>query len=226
MMTEEQKKEADKFNWWHCIKLDETYTTKGLSTHGTTKQNFDQVFGFPESFEGKTILDVGAWDGLFSFEAEKRGAGEVTAIDIYQPCQGQLEGYKEKANEPFQFAKKILNSKVKFQFSSLEDYTTKTKYDVIFYFGVMYHIENPLGAVKKLMSLTKQNEGTIIVETAITDSWLSIPILEYRPGYYNDPTNQFYPNPLWVEKAFKENGAKSVQVVYKDQYRATFRITT
>src|SRR5271163_4333592 len=32
---------------------------------------------------GKTLLDVGAWDGYFSFAAERLGASRVVAADTY-----------------------------------------------------------------------------------------------------------------------------------------------
>lgn len=32
---------------------------------------------------GKTVLDVGAWDGFFSFTAEERGAKRVVSFDSY-----------------------------------------------------------------------------------------------------------------------------------------------
>ena len=34
---------------------------------------------FSQGVLGKTVLDVGAWDGFFSFEAERRGAARVSA---------------------------------------------------------------------------------------------------------------------------------------------------
>ena len=39
--------------------------------------------GLPESFKGESFLDIGANDGFYSFEAEKRGASNVVALDIY-----------------------------------------------------------------------------------------------------------------------------------------------
>ena len=30
---------------------------------------------------GKSVLNVAAWDGFFSFEAERLGAGRVVALD-------------------------------------------------------------------------------------------------------------------------------------------------
>lgn len=40
----------------------------------------------PDSFCGKTVLDIGAWDGFYSFEAERRGAALVLATDSF--CWG------------------------------------------------------------------------------------------------------------------------------------------
>ena len=31
-------------------------------------------------FRGKTVLDIGCWDGYWSFYAERRGAREVVAL--------------------------------------------------------------------------------------------------------------------------------------------------
>jgi tRNA (mo5U34)-methyltransferase len=229
-MTEEQKKLADSYNWWHRIKLTEDYTTKGSCPHGN-ESDFESRFGLPKDMTGLSVLDVGTWDGLFAFEAEKRGA-EVDAIDCYQKCAGQqLEMLK--AHEPFRLAYSVLNSGVVFGFNTLEDYEPTLfidddyprdeyiKYDYIFHFGIMYHIKNPLGHVEKLMELVAPG-GTILVETAI--SKMFGPVLEYAPGFDNDPTNFFYPTVEWMELAFKENGAKSVECFYNDGIRATFRI--
>ena len=38
---------------------------------------------FRASLAGLTVLDIGAWDGFFSFEAERRGAARVVAADYF-----------------------------------------------------------------------------------------------------------------------------------------------
>lgn len=226
-MTEEQKKEADSLFWWHRIPLTSDYTTPGECPHGN-ESDFESRFGLPKDLTGKTVLDIGGWDGLFSFEAEKRGASEVDMIDIYQtPKQ-----YKANSNRPFQLAKEILKSNVLYQNHTLESYDPRLacgdliQYDLILYYGVLYHVKDPLGVVEKLTGLVKSG-GTILIETTISDPSLynnEQAILEYRPGFDNDVTNQFYPNKAWIEKAFIEHGANEVQVVYKDDNRATFKV--
>ena len=38
----------------------------------------------PEDLTGMRVLDIGARDGFYTFEAERRGAREVVALD-YEP---------------------------------------------------------------------------------------------------------------------------------------------
>lgn len=225
-MNEADLREMNGYFWWHKIKLDDEGTvTPGICPHGTGT-DIETRFGLPKDMKGMKVLDVGTWDGLFAFEAEKRGA-QVHAIDIYQKCAGQ-KSEAIRANRPFQFAKEQLKSDVRFSFENLESFTSNDaypfKYDYIFYFGVMYHVENPLGAVKQLIRSTKSG-GIILVETAICNHEEE-PLLAYRPGHQNDKTNIFYPNPKWVEEAFLTNGAKSVEMFYSDPERATFKIST
>lgn len=223
-MTPEQKALVDSYKWWHRIPLSDDYTTPGICPHGNSS-DFESRFGFLKDFSGKSVLDVGTYDGLFAFEAEKRGAGHITAIDLYQYSNDPII-----ANQPFQLAKEVLKSNIIFRFDTLEIYNYTTisselmynRFDYILHYGILYHIKNPLQHVEMLMNLANDG-GTILLETAISKT-TTVPSLEYRPGFDEDPTNYFYPNKEWVELAFKENGAKSVECFYNDGIRATFRI--
>jgi len=44
--------------------------TPGQDIDGETKIEFNKI---PTDLRGKTVLDIGAWDGLFLFEAERVG---------------------------------------------------------------------------------------------------------------------------------------------------------
>src|SRR3989338_8472945 len=67
--------------WWHSIDLG-----NGIKTHGhkTTRQlqNELNAMRLPD-LNNKTVMDIGAWDGFYSFEAERRGASRVLALDHY-----------------------------------------------------------------------------------------------------------------------------------------------
>lgn len=54
-------------------------------------------------------LDIGAWDGFFSFEAERRGAAHVTALDHHVCCldhhahRRDVEECRERGQAPEHF---------------------------------------------------------------------------------------------------------------------------
>ena len=70
--------------WFHKIKLAPDLVTPGWSDAEKDKLPY---FGLPVSMQGMRVLDVGCCEGFFSFEAERRGAREVIAID---PVPGSL----------------------------------------------------------------------------------------------------------------------------------------
>ena len=66
---------ADAHRWYHTIDLGGGIVTRGVDN---SPERLARL-GLPVSLAGKTVLDVGAWDGFFSFEAERRGAARVVA---------------------------------------------------------------------------------------------------------------------------------------------------
>ena len=74
--------------WGHSIDLGQ-----GITTPGRVMNNLSTVkkLQLPDDLSGKRVLDIGAWDGFYSFECEKKGA-EVVAIDNL--CRMQKEDEK------------------------------------------------------------------------------------------------------------------------------------
>jgi tRNA (mo5U34)-methyltransferase len=70
---------AGELRWYHTIDLGQGVITSG---EDKTPQRLDRL-GLPGDLSGRSVLDVGAWDGFFSFEAERRGASRVVASDWY-----------------------------------------------------------------------------------------------------------------------------------------------
>ena len=63
--------------WFHTIDLG-----GGLVTDGRDESPRKLGWiGLPSDLRGRSVLDVGAWDGFFSFECERRGADRVVALD-------------------------------------------------------------------------------------------------------------------------------------------------
>ena len=70
--------------WFHSIEIEKGLVTPGRVPHWYLLDMLKSL-GFPESLEGLSVLDIGAWDGFFSFEAERRGAKRVVAYDLHPP---------------------------------------------------------------------------------------------------------------------------------------------
>lgn len=173
--------------WWHSIKLGK-YVTPGHMGKGYVKAIEKSI---PVDLTGKSVLDVGAWDGYFSFLAESRGAGRVLAIDNLQN-RDKTEGLIG-----FQVAKEILGSNVEYEVMDVRDVDRlEEDFDVIFYFGVYYHVEDPYMTFVKLQRKCREYmilEGHVIEDprpvmkfyfeaelqgSAATDYWgASIPCL-------------------------------------------------
>src|SRR5271156_626967 len=96
-----QSRVAD-FQWHHSINLGGGVITPGnksLSTCvGEASLIFDRV-----DLGGRTVLDIGAWNGFFSFEAKRRGPSRVLATDSYCWSHPQIRG-----RETFDIARSAL----------------------------------------------------------------------------------------------------------------------
>ena len=68
--------------WYHSFELPDGSRFEGHNTLEILNRRYAR-FPLPGDLRGKRVLDVGAWDGWFSFEAERHGA-EVTAIDCVE----------------------------------------------------------------------------------------------------------------------------------------------
>jgi tRNA (mo5U34)-methyltransferase len=201
MMTPEQLEKFQKIKWFHRIDLGEGIITPGRMGH--TVEMATTYFGMPKDLTGKTVLDIGCGDGIFSFEAERRG-GIVTASDTPNKIKWN------ESSDGFHFAKEILNSKIPYWECDVYDIPDGIiPHDIVFFYGVLYHLLNPIFALQKIAKATKE---FALIETAYAPS-NGKPQWEFRPGYHNDATNWWYPTPEGLYAALKYVGFKSWEVV-------------
>ena len=216
MKKEELQKRIDEIDWWHSIDLPtddfDMLVTPGAVDHCSEELATDR-FGMPLSLKNKTVLDVGTWDGYFAFLAEKRG-GIVTAIDPLQGCS-----HMDQGTAGFELAKEVLESNVTFYQQSLFVHSLNfgfgnLTYDIVLYYGVLYHVEDPIGELYNLFKITGE---FALIETAISPeielNGERLPNWVFKPGHENDPTNFFYPNLTGLETALKHVGFKSMDFI-------------
>jgi tRNA (mo5U34)-methyltransferase len=191
---------------------------KGIFTPGGNPvKDLCALVELPGDLSGKHVLDVGAWNGCFSFECERRGAAEVVAFGPEDP---EVVGFNR--------LKKLLGSKVEYVTGSV--YTLSPRdlgtFDVILFLGVLYHLRYPLLALDRLRSVSC---GDVYVETHVIDNspWLRGPMRFlsklplFRPAWRRTPiwrqyreyelhprdqSNWFGPNKVAVLEAFQSAG--------------------
>ena len=142
--------------WHHRIELAPGIFTPGLQW----TQDLLAGINLPEDLSGLRVLDLGARDGFFSFECERRGAAEVIAVD-----------YAPVGSTGFDVASKILDSKVKWLTANVYKINELNlgKFDLILFLGVIYHLRNPYLAIDRIYDALKI-DGKVIVESHIIDS--------------------------------------------------------
>ncbi len=202
--------------WWHRIQLPDGSYTPGAVHYGPDGGDWPTTrFGMPTDLTGKTVLDIGTYDGFFAFEAEKRGAKSVVAVDRFNIVM-----------DTFKIAKDMLNSNVVYNGSfDVDRYINGWQFNVVLFYGVLYHLENPLLAMANVHRLTTDG-GICLLETAMSTRLDNkIPALEYDPGVEGDPTNRFYPNEKWIEKAALTVGFTKCEYVGGVTNRSTYRLT-
>jgi tRNA (mo5U34)-methyltransferase len=180
--SEELQARTDELMWFHTIDLGNGVKTKGVGVLSTGAEILPDV-------KGKTVLDIGAWDGKFSFLAEQAGATSVTALDHFAwgvdfvargdywkeciekgvfPDQSRDETDFWHPELPgrrgFEFAKKTLNSAVE---PLVTDFATTDlealgQFDVVLYLGVLYHMKEPLTCLERVRAVTKE---VAVIET-------------------------------------------------------------
>lgn len=144
---------GSRFVWHQRFEL-----APGVDTPGVNSVAFllDRA-GVPADLTGLSVLDVGTTNGGCAFEAERRGARRVVAVDLVGP---DVFG--------FDAIRGFLGSRVEFVQASvyeLPDRLPET-FDLVFFFGVLYHLRHPLLALDRLWEMTGRD---IVIETAICD---------------------------------------------------------
>jgi tRNA (mo5U34)-methyltransferase len=199
--------------WFHTIDLGDGIVTPGRD-ESARKLSW---IGLPRDLSGLSVLDVGAWDGFFSFEAERRGAARVVAVDgpaWREPAWGP-GGYGTKAG--FELARRALGSSVEDRELDLEDISPETvgRFDVVLFLGVLYHLKHPWPVLERVASVC---DDLLIVETHADLLDLRRPAMAMYPGaeLAGDASNWWGPNIPALVAMLHEEGFAQVDVVHRE----------
>ncbi len=206
MNLEELRTQVAAIKWFHTIDLGNGIITPGLDDSPGKLGWID----LPQHLDHTSVLDIGAWDGFFSFESERRGASRVVATDSF--CWGG-SGWGTKAG--FELARRALNSKVEDMEIDVMGLSPEIvgQFDLVLFLGVLYHLRHPLLALEKIYSVTRH---WAIIETHVDLLGTELPAMRFYPDAElgGDGSNWWGPNPVAVEEMLKAVGFQTVKRVH------------
>jgi tRNA (mo5U34)-methyltransferase len=203
--------------WFHSHAFPDGERTDGIKPAAVLAKEADAIFA--PGVEGKSVLDIGAWDGYFSFEAERRGAARVLATDHF--CWSG-PGWGTKAG--FDYAHRKFKSKVEtldIDVPAIAPETVGT-FDVVLFLGVLYHVKDPFASLERVASVTKE---LMVVETESAFDPFPWPLMRFYEGtsLNDDPTNFWAPNKACLEAMFREIGFKRTEIKRHPAVRPSWR---
>jgi tRNA (mo5U34)-methyltransferase len=193
-----------RIRWFHTIDLGGGIVTPGIET--TTAEKLEYI-GLPEDLSGKTVLDVGAWDGFFSFECERRGAERVLATD-------SLMWRLETGKAGFDTAREALGSRVEdleVDVMELSPQRVGGTFDIVLFLGVLYHMRDPMLALEHAASVAGER---MIIETHLDMLQVPTAAMAFYPfdELAGDFSNWVGPNLLAVDGMLRASGFREVLI--------------
>jgi tRNA (mo5U34)-methyltransferase len=145
--------ELARLGWYHTMELPDGRVIPGFLTLDVLRNRLAQ-FPIPPDLHGKRVLDIGAWDGWFTFALERRGA-QVMAVDS-TPFEG------------FRIARDLFGSQAEYRIEDVCRLTPATVgyFDIVMFLGVLYHLKHPMLALERVCELATD---MVCVESFVTD---------------------------------------------------------
>lgn len=218
--------QAQQIAWWHGgMHLDNDVITQGESMPA---RDLLPRIALPQELTGKTVLDIGTWDGFMAFECERRGAARVVAVDSFvwsDEFKKVIPSATGRAG--FDLAHNAYRSKVEAIECEVLDLSPQKLgvFDVVLFLGVLYHMRHPLLSLEKVAALVGD---LLIVESHIVIDSQSVPMMRFYPGgeLAGDPTNWWGPNTACLEAMLRTVGFSNVRCVSVWADHAVFHART
>jgi len=161
--------ERSRKGFWHSFELPDGSLIEGVTSLEALKQRLAQ-FPIPADLTGKRALDIGCWDGWYSFELERRGA-QVVAIDNWD-------------NPRFRQMHAAYGSRVDYRQLDMYELTPARigRFDLVLFMGVLYHLKHPLLALERVCALATDLaavDSFVLGEKHFAADILARPILEF-----------------------------------------------
>jgi len=179
------------YEWGHPIPFGVDRIADGKTPLSSVRKQAEFI---PEDLSGKSVLDIGAREGYFSFVAERRGADLVVGTDI-QP----------KNARKFRFARQELAPDVEYVISDIMQSVFTDEFDVVICYGLLYHLAEQNKLLDRLAEMTAE---TLCLETAVIPS----PFNREWVYHHDGATNRLFthdehtPTVPWVRRELSNRG--------------------
>ena len=174
--------------WYHNLKFSGIDTNETDTDYPARRwRHFEPQV--PDDLTGKTVLDIGCDAGYFSLEMKRRNAERVIAIDImpYRLAQVRFASYWfDLPIEPREL-------------SVYDVDRLNTKFDVVMFPGVLYHLKHPLYALEKVSEVST---GTLYFQSATRGTNEDFTPADEYPATERDVFDRpEYPKLYFIEKS-------------------------
>ena len=200
--------EVRALRWYHSIPLPGGIVTPGVQDSPRVAPRLQ----LPD-LTGKSVLDIGAFDGFFSFYSAQRGADRVLATD----CHAWSD--PEWGSRSFQLARRALGleGRVEDKYVNVMDLSPQTvggTFDVVLFLGVLYHLRDPVTALERAASVCDE---LLVLETESALNWVPYAASRvYVDGDLNDDDSNWYAyNTTALTRLLRRVGFTRVSVVYR-----------
>ena len=156
--AENQRGFTVQFHWGHDHIFNESFNVFGemAERHTQTMAEFMVGYDLDDTFfKNKSIFDVGVWTGGTSLMLYALGAEKVTGIE-------EVRKYAKTAEALIKDIYDIQNYQCLAK--SLYEFNDVEAYDIVYVPGVIYHLSDPVLALRKMFNALKDG-GVILIES-------------------------------------------------------------
>jgi len=208
-----QQQRIDQIQWYHDIDfpngLKARTKTPDAESHRRLwdwmRSQLDKI-----NFAGKTVLDIGCWDGYWSFYAEQRGASRVLASD------DKTQNWS--GNSGLELARELMGSNVETRtdVSIYEAENLGERFDIVLCMGVYYHLVDALYAFGQVRHCSHE-QSVVVFEGDYAPEWFVQPP---QSAFFDlgNPSRCFVPTVPFLRQALEAN---YLRVVSESTYHGT-----
>jgi tRNA (mo5U34)-methyltransferase len=170
--------------WFYPLRFANGATTESITAdiaqiHTTCTDaifsHLDRLFG--HRWETVRALDIACHEGWFSFQTAARGAASVLGYDIRPEHIAKAQWLREVTG--------LTNTHFEVRDLFALDPSALGTFELVFFVGIFYHLENPMAALRIARSLTQGVcvlEGQVARQQEIATGWGPVGMERHGPG--------------------------------------------